>query len=51
MIANLYRTARLTSPWQVDFTASPPKILPVKPKVYMLCNLVLPAGCGTDLCA
>ena len=36
---------------QVDFTASPPKMLPVKPKVYLLCNVVIPAGCAADLCA
>ena len=34
---------------QVQCTSSPPKILPVKPKVYLLANFILPASSCVDL--
>lgn len=36
---------------QVSYTSSPPKILPAKPKVYLLGKISLPAGTAVDLCA
>lgn len=36
---------------QVEYSSSPPKLLPVKPKVYLLAALSIPAGSAVDLCA
>lgn len=34
---------------EVAFSAAPPKIQPVKPKMYILCNFVLPGETCVDL--
>ena len=34
---------------QVDFTSSPPKVQITKPKIYLLCELVIPAKSAVKL--
>lgn len=36
---------------EVQSASSPPKLMPVKPKVYLLARLTIPAGSCVDLSA
>lgn len=36
---------------EVAFTSSPPKIMPVKPKMYLLASFTIPANCCVNLSA
>ena len=37
--------------WQVSVQEAPPKLLPVKPKLYLVCTLRIPASSCVNLSA
>lgn len=43
--------SRFLCHWQVQKTSAPPKILPAKPKVYLVSSLSIPAQSCVNLCA